>query len=57
MSDKDIIISASILSSDFKKIAPILIIIGLILVSIVLLIGLVSMLTKWDFNKKYSNNY
>ena len=39
----------------FTKIAPILIIIGLILVSIVLVIGLVSMLTKGDFNKKYSN--
>ena len=39
----------------FIKIAPILIIIGLILVSIVLVIGLVSMLTKGDFNKKYSN--
>ena len=39
----------------FTKIAPILIIIGLILVSIVLIIGLVSMLTKGDFNKKYSN--
>ena len=39
----------------FTKIAPILIIIGLILVSIVLVIGLVTMLTKGDFNKKYSN--
>ena len=39
----------------FIKIAPILIIIGLILVSIVLVIGLVSMLAKGDFNKKYSN--
>jgi hypothetical protein len=39
----------------FTKIAPILIIIGLILVSIVLVIGLVSMLAKADFNKKYSN--
>ena len=39
----------------FIKIAPILIIIGLILVFIVLVIGLVSMLTKGDFNKKYSN--
>ena len=39
----------------FTKIAPILIIIGLILVFIVLVIGLVSMLTKGDFNKKYSN--
>ena len=39
----------------FTKIAPILIIIGLILVSIVLVIGLVSMLAKGDFNKKYSN--
>ena len=39
----------------FTKIAPILIIIGLILVSIVLVIGLVSMLVKGDFNKKYSN--
>ena len=39
----------------FTKIAPILIIIGLILVSIVLVIGLVSMLAKDDFNKKYSN--
>ena len=40
----------------FTKIAPILIIIGLILVSIVLVIGLVSMLAKGNFNKKYSNN-
>ena len=39
----------------FTKIAPILIIIGLILVSIVLVVGLVSMLAKGDFNKKYSN--
>ena len=39
----------------FTKIAPILIIIGLILVFIVLVIGLVSMLAKADFNKKYSN--
>lgn len=39
----------------FTKIAPILIIIGLILVFLVLVIGLVSMLTKGDFNKKYSN--
>ena len=39
----------------FTKIAPILIIIVLILVSIVLVIGLVSMLAKADFNKKYSN--
>ena len=39
----------------FTKIAPILIIIGLALVIIVLVIGLVSMLTKGDFNKKYSN--
>ena len=39
----------------FIKIAPILIIIGLILVFIVLVIGLVSMLAKGDFNKKYSN--
>tara|TARA_Y100000590_G_scaffold29630_1_gene33063 strand:- start:2087 stop:2296 length:210 start_codon:yes stop_codon:yes gene_type:complete len=39
----------------FTKIAPILIIIGLALVFIVLVIGLVSMLTKGDFNKKYSN--
>ena len=39
----------------FIKIAPILIIIGLILVFIVLVIGLVSMLAKDDFNKKYSN--
>ena len=39
----------------FTKIAPILIIIGLILVFIVLVIGLVSMLLKGDFNKKYSN--
>ena len=39
----------------FTKIAPILIIIGLILVFIVLVIGLVSMLVKGDFNKKYSN--
>tara|TARA_B100001013_G_scaffold94238_1_gene52541 strand:+ start:293 stop:502 length:210 start_codon:yes stop_codon:yes gene_type:complete len=39
----------------FTKIAPILIIIGLVLVFIVLVIGLVSMLLKGDFNKKYSN--
>ena len=39
----------------FTKIAPILIIIGLILLSIVLVIGLVSMLAKDGFNKKYSN--
>ena len=39
----------------FTKIAPILIIIGLILVTIVLVIGLVSMLAKGNFNKKYSN--
>ena len=39
----------------FIKIAPILIIIGLVLVFIVLVIGLVSMLAKGDFNKKYSN--
>ena len=39
----------------FIKIAPILIIIGLILVFLVLVIGLVSMLVKGDFNKKYSN--
>ena len=38
-----------------KKIAPILIIIGLVLVFIVLVIGLLSMLSKGDFNKKYSN--
>ena len=39
----------------FTKISPILIIIGLVLVFIVLVIGLVSMLLKGDFNKKYSN--
>ena len=39
----------------FIKIAPILIIIGLILGFIVLGIGLVSMFAKGDFNKKYSN--
>ncbi len=39
----------------FTKIAPILIIIGLVLVFVVLVIGLVSMLIKGDFNKKYSN--
>ena len=39
----------------FTKIAPILIIIGLILIFIVLVVGLVSMLAKDDFNKKYSN--
>ena len=39
----------------FTKIAPILIIIGLILLFIVLVIGLISMLAKGDFNKKYSN--
>ncbi|PPR34986.1 MAG: hypothetical protein CFH26_00564 [Alphaproteobacteria bacterium MarineAlpha6_Bin4] len=39
----------------FTKIAPILIIIfGLVLV-VVLAIGLISMLVKGDFNKKYSN--
>tara|TARA_Y100000590_G_C15377058_1_gene884867 strand:+ start:95 stop:304 length:210 start_codon:yes stop_codon:yes gene_type:complete len=39
----------------FIKIAPFLIIIGLVLVFIVLIIGLISMLAKGDFNKKYSN--
>ena len=39
----------------FTKIAPILIIIGLVLVFVVLVIGLISMLLKGDFNKKYSN--
>ena len=39
----------------FIKITPILIIIGLILVFLVLVIGLLSMLVKGDFNKKYSN--
>ena len=39
----------------FTKISPILIIIGLVLVFVVLVIGLVSMLLKGDFNKKYSN--
>ena len=39
----------------FTKIAPILIIIGLVLVFVVLVIGVVSMLLKGDFNKKYSN--
>lgn len=39
----------------FTKIAPILIIIGLILVFLVLVIGLLTMLVKGDFNKKYSN--
>ena len=39
----------------FTKIAPILIIVGLVLVFIVLVIGLVSMLVTGDFNKKYSN--
>ena len=39
----------------FTKIAPILIIVGLVLVFIVLVIGLVPMLVKGDFNKKYSN--
>ena len=39
----------------FTKIAPILIIVGLVLVFIVLVIGLVSMLVKGDFKKKYSN--
>tara|TARA_Y100000590_G_C15118229_1_gene787637 strand:- start:166 stop:375 length:210 start_codon:yes stop_codon:yes gene_type:complete len=39
----------------FTKIAPILIIVGLILVFIVLVIGLISMLMKSEFNKKYSN--
>ena len=39
----------------FTKIAPILIIVGLILVFIVLVIGLISMLMKSEVNKKYSN--
>ena len=39
----------------FTKIAPLLIIVGLVFVFIVLVIGLVSMLVKGDFNKKYSN--
>jgi hypothetical protein len=39
----------------FTKIAPILIIIFGLLVFIVLVIGLVSMLVKGNFNKKYSN--
>jgi hypothetical protein len=39
----------------FTKIAPILIIVGLVLVFVVLVIGLISMLVKGDFNKKYSN--
>tara|TARA_B100000959_G_scaffold53232_1_gene55394 strand:+ start:199 stop:408 length:210 start_codon:yes stop_codon:yes gene_type:complete len=39
----------------FAKIAPILIIIFGLLVFIVLVIGLVSMLVKGNFNKKYSN--
>jgi len=38
-----------------SKIVPIIIIIGLILTFIVLIIGLISMLSKGDFNKKYSN--
>jgi len=39
----------------FIKIAPILIGIALFLLFIVLVTGLVSMLSKGDFNKKYSN--
>ena len=39
----------------FTKLAPILIIIFGLLVFIVLVIGLVSMLVKGNFNKKYSN--
>ena len=39
----------------FTKIAPILIGIALFLLFIVLVTGLVSMLSKGDFNKKYSN--
>ena len=38
-----------------SKIVPIIIIIGLILTFIVLIIGLISMLSKGDFNQKYSN--
>ena len=39
----------------FSKVIPIMIIVGLILTFIVLSIGLISMLSKGDFNKKYSN--
>ena len=39
----------------FSKVIPIMIIVGLILTFIVLVIGLISMLSKGDFNKKYSN--
>ncbi|PPR43621.1 MAG: hypothetical protein CFH24_00087 [Alphaproteobacteria bacterium MarineAlpha6_Bin2] len=39
----------------FSKVIPIMIIVGLILTFIVLIIGLISMLSKGDFNKKYSN--
>ncbi len=39
----------------FLKVIPIMIIVGLILTFIVLIIGLISMLSKGDFNKKYSN--
>ena len=39
----------------FSKSIPIIIIVGLILTFIILIIGLISMLAKGDFNKKYSN--
>lgn len=39
----------------FSKVIPIMIIVGLILTFIVLIIGLISMLSKGDFNKKCSN--
>ena len=39
----------------FSKVIPLMIIVGLILTFIVLIIGLISMLSKGDFNKKYSN--
>ena len=39
----------------FSKVVPIIIIVGLILTFVVLVVGLISMLSKGDFNKKYSN--
>ena len=39
----------------FLNVVPIMIVVGLILIFIVLIIVLISMLSKGDFNKKYSN--
>ena len=39
----------------FSKVIPIMIVVGLILTFVILIIGLISMLSKGDFNKKYSN--